>query len=55
MAESKTERNLEILRRLQKGDETYKEIAEDYGITRERVRQIGRKMGFKGPKKRRKK
>ena len=55
MAEAKTERNQEILRRLEAGEETYKEIAEDYGISRERVRQLGRKMGYKGRKERKNK
>ena len=54
MAEAKIERNAEILRRLEAGEETYKQIAEDYGISRERVRQLGRKMGYKRPKRRKK-
>lgn len=33
-------RNAEITRRVRSGEETYEEIGNDYGISRERVRQI---------------
>jgi uncharacterized protein YaiL (DUF2058 family) len=41
-------RNREIIRRLNRTDDTLEAIAADYGITRERVRQIGDRVGIDG-------
>ncbi len=39
-------RNIEIVRRLRNPGETYKSIGLDFGISRERVRQIRVKYGL---------
>ena len=41
-----SQRNAEILARLELGIDSYQEIGEDYGITKERVHQIGKRAGY---------